>query len=75
MGKFVSVRLLCGEAGTPLSPAGSYNGGMEDPAPDDPDRFEERLRSHFLVGAAAIFLALAIGLGWLSAEEMFSVIF
>lgn len=38
---------------------------MEYPSPDDPDRFEERLRTRFLSAAGAIFLALAIGISWI----------
>jgi hypothetical protein len=35
---------------------------LEYPSPDDPDRFEERLRTRFLIAAAAIFVMLFIGI-------------
>jgi hypothetical protein len=35
---------------------------LEYPSPDDPDRFEERLRTRFLICAGLIVLALAIGI-------------
>jgi hypothetical protein len=38
---------------------------MEYPSPDDPHRFEERLRARFLWAAGAILLALAWGIAWL----------
>jgi hypothetical protein len=45
---------------------------MEYPSPDDPDRFEERLRTRFLLGAGGIFLGLAIGLVWLIGGDTLS---